>query len=253
MSSRNLFKATVTGVAAGFFSGLFGVGGGVLIVPGLMLFLSQHRKLAHGTSLAAIVPIAIAGAAAYAFEGAVDVAAAMILAVGGMVGAWLGVYLLEKLPVNAVRFGFGVILLVSALRMAFEDFPQTGSVDLIGLAAVGLALGGVLAGVLAGLLGMGGGIIVVPLLVIAFGVPFDVARGTSLLVIVPTAVIGTWRNVRHRQVDLKLGGIVGVTGAIAAVAGVATALWMDTRLAGLLFAGLMAVMGLRTLITKDRE
>lgn len=252
MSGTQSLKATGTGVAAGFFSGLFGVGGGVLIVPGLMLFLNQHRKLAHGTSLAAIVPIAIAGAATYALDGAIDVAAAVILAVGGMVGAWLGVYLLEKLPVDAVRYGFGVVLLVSAVRMAFEDLPQTGSVDLTATTAIGLALGGVLAGVLAGLLGMGGGIVIVPLLVIAFGVPFDVARGTSLLVIVPTAVVGTWRNVRHRQVDLKLGVTVGVIGAIAAVAGVATALWMDTRIAGLLFAGLMVIMGVRTLATKDR-
>ena len=71
-------RLVVVGLAAGFLSGLFGVGGGVLMVPGLVLVLGMGQRLAHGTSLAAIVPIAVAGVAGYALAGEVDWLAAAV-------------------------------------------------------------------------------------------------------------------------------------------------------------------------------
>src|SRR4051794_29643170 len=73
------WKPIVVGLVAGLLSGIFGVGGGILIVPGLVLALGMQQRLAHGTSLAAIIPIAAAGLSGYAVAGEVDWLAALLL------------------------------------------------------------------------------------------------------------------------------------------------------------------------------
>ena len=67
-----LVRAAVLGVVAGFLGGLFGVGGGILIVPALVLVLHMDQRLAHGTSLAAVLPIAVASLTGYTLEDKVD-------------------------------------------------------------------------------------------------------------------------------------------------------------------------------------
>ena len=104
------------------------------------------------------------------------------------------------------------------------------------------ALLGFVGGVLAGLFGVGGGILFVPTLVLVLGLTQIHAEATSLLAILPTVIVGTWRQHRHGNVDLRAGLIVGI-GAIAGVEGgvqIAKALPEDTLRR--LFAVLMFVV-----------
>jgi hypothetical protein len=224
------------------------VGGGILIVPGLVLIMGMEQRLAHGTSLAAIVPIAVAGVAAYALERAVDWAAAGFLVVGAAGGAVLGTHALRRAPERLLGFLFGLFLVLTAGQMLIQIPQDTGRGALdIGVSVV-LVLVGIVSGTLAGLLGVGGGIVIVPALVILLSVPDAMAKGTSLAVIIPTALLGTVRNLHHRNADLSVGAIVGLFGTASAFVASKISVGLEPRLSSVLFAGLLALVAARLLI-----
>jgi uncharacterized membrane protein YfcA len=243
------WRVAAVGVLAGLASGLFGVGGGVVIVPGLVMVAAFGQRLAHGTSLTAIVPIALAGAIGYATAGEVDLVAAAFMAGGAVVGAPLGVAALARIPQRWLQLAFGVLLVLAAVRLVMDASaaPAAGTgreaVDL--LAAAGYVAVGLVSGGLAGLLGVGGGVVIVPLLTIAFGFPIVAAKGTSLAVIVPTAVVGTVRNRRQATTDLRAGALVGVGGVVTAALASQVSLGLDPVVSAWLFAGLLLLMAAR--------
>jgi len=115
---RGVWAIPVVGFAGGLFSGMLGVGGGIIMVPGLLLFTGLARRRAHATSLAAIVPVSAVGALVYAVtEGSVDVAIAAVLAAGAVVGAPLGVRALGRIPEPALRLIFVAVSLALGVRM----------------------------------------------------------------------------------------------------------------------------------------
>ena len=233
-------RIVAVGVAAGFLSGLFGVGGGVLLVPGLVLVLGMGQRLAHGTSLAAIVPIAVAGVAGYALAGQVDWLAVLLLVVGSAgVGARVGTHLLHVLPVRLLAFVFAAVLVATAVRLLVGDADVAGRGDLTVASALGLVAVGVATGTMAGLLGVGGGVITVPALILLLGVPPAVAKGSSLAVIVPTAVVGTYHNVARRNADLRTAAVVGLAGTLSSFLASRVAVGLDERLSNRLFACLV--------------
>lgn len=102
-------KIVVAGLVAGIVSGLLGVGGGVVMVPLLVLLAGLTQHEAHATSLAAIVPIALLGAATFALDGEVSFAAAAGLAAGALVGAPLGAALMARTSERRLRGAFGLL------------------------------------------------------------------------------------------------------------------------------------------------
>jgi uncharacterized membrane protein YfcA len=106
----------LAGVGIGALSGLVGVGGGVVIVPLLVLGLGLSTKQAISTSLAVVVVTGIVASLGYAVAGFADLLSLTPLVVGAMVGAWLGVRLREWLPEKAIRIGFATFMVVTALR-----------------------------------------------------------------------------------------------------------------------------------------
>jgi uncharacterized membrane protein YfcA len=138
------------------------------------------------------------------------------------------------------------VLVVSAVRLLFEIDASREHALTVGSAAA-LVLTGFVAGVLAGLLGIGGGVVMVPAMMLVLGLAPVVAKGTSLAVIVPTAIIGTWRNRRNLNVDIRASVIVGLAGAGTAVAGGVIADRMPDQLSNLLFAALLIYMAVRLL------
>ena len=242
----------LVGVAGGLLSGLFGVGGGIVMVPLLALWLGLEQRRAIATSLLAIIPIAVAGMAGYALGSAVDWGAGLLLGIGGVAGGQIGVWLLPRVPVRLLQGIFTVILLYSAYRLVFPSgalvgaFEQNTSELWIPLVVVGLA-----AGILAGLLGVGGGIILVPGLVLLIGSDINTARGTSLLVVVFTAITASITNVRNGRADARDGIIVGLAGAPAALLGSFLGQWLPDHQASWLFAALLVFaasqMGIRAL------
>lgn len=238
------------GLVAGFTSGLFGVGGGIVVVPALTLLARFPPKLATGTSLTAIVPISLAGAVGYATAGEVDLAYAGLVALGALVGAVVGTRWLESISVPALQLAFAGLMLVTAVRLVLGDEADGGGrADLTVATVVGLLALGLAAGVLAGLFGVGGGVIIVPVLTIALGLPLVLAKGTSLAVIIPTAVVGTLRNRRSGLTALRPGIVVGLAGVVSALAASQLSLDLDPELSALLFAALLVVVAIRLAVT----
>src|SRR4051812_8515995 len=112
-------RLAVIATAAGAFSGLFGVGGGTIIVPLLILWLGYEEREATGTSLAAIAVIAAAAAAVHGLYGNVDVPKAGLIAVPAVFGVVAGTALQQQIPARAVAAGFALLLFASAIALIF--------------------------------------------------------------------------------------------------------------------------------------
>jgi uncharacterized membrane protein YfcA len=108
----------IIGLVGGVLSGLFGIGGGLVIVPALVLLAGFPIALAAGTSLAALLlPVGLFGAIEYFRAGNVDVRAAAVIAFGLLLGAYFGARLGTSLPPQMVQRAFGVFLLVVGARL----------------------------------------------------------------------------------------------------------------------------------------
>jgi uncharacterized protein len=234
-----LYRAAAVGLVAGFLSGLFGVGGGILIVPALVLVMAMDQRLAHGTSLAAVLPIAVSSTLGYALEGKVDWPVAALLAVAAVGGAVVGTHVLHRLPQRALALAFAGLLAATAVRLLIDHSNAGGRGGLGAANVVGLLVLGAGSGVLAGLLGVGGGIVMVPAMVVLFGIPPAVAKGTSLAVIVPTSIMGTWRNRRHGNADIPIAVIVGLAGVASAFVASQLSVGMSDTTSNVLFALLL--------------
>ena len=149
---------------------------------------------------------------------------------------------------DTLRKAFAGFLLLTAARLLL-DIPEAlgrGGITLgIALALIGLGLA---SGTLAGLLGVGGGIVIVPGLVLLFTVPDAVAKGTSLLVIIPTAVAGTLANVRRSNAELRVAATVGLFGVAAAFAATTLSVSMDPTVSSALFALLLMTVAAQMLL-----
>lgn len=231
-------KVVLVGVLGGVLAGLFGVGGGIVMVPLFVFLLGLDHRTAVTTSLLAIIPISILGALGYASGGEVAWHAGLVIGLGSIVGGQLGVRLLPHIPVAALQLGFAAMLFYSAYRLvqpsAVESQSGTGPWVL-------MILVGVVAGLLAGLLGIGGGIVIVPGLVLLAGVDLTTAQGTSLLVVLITAATASVTTVRSGQTATAVGIYAGLAGAPAALVASLVSQGIPQRQAAVLFAGLMMV------------
>jgi uncharacterized membrane protein YfcA len=117
MPLRRTLTLAAIGTAAGMFSGLFGVGGGTVMVPLLILLLGFGEREATGTSLAAIVLIAAVAAAAQGAYGNVDVAEGVLVGVPAVAGVVAGTWLQQRVPPRTVSLIFAVILSVTAVSL----------------------------------------------------------------------------------------------------------------------------------------
>ena len=165
-----------------------------------------------------------------------------------MIGGQLGARLLPRTPIATLQLWFGVLSLATAARLVFGG----SSSALAGLGAVWegglLVLVGVAAGMLAGLLGVGGGIIMVPGLVLLTGDDADTARGTSLLVVIFTALTATGPTCATAWSRCASALVAGLVGAPAGLVGAALGQWLPERIALVLFAGLLAWSGVQMIL-----
>ncbi|HEX2251065.1 MAG TPA: sulfite exporter TauE/SafE family protein [Gemmatimonadales bacterium] len=109
------------GLVAGVLSGLFGIGGGILIIPSLIFFANFHTKLALGTSLGAmLLPVGILGAYAYYQQGNVNIKASMLIGLGLFLGAYLGAKLAHAIPGATLQRMFAIFIVLMAIRLWVE-------------------------------------------------------------------------------------------------------------------------------------
>jgi uncharacterized membrane protein YfcA len=240
------------GLLAGLISGSFGVGGGIVIVPGLVLLLHFTQRLSHGTSLLAIMPIAAAGVIGFGFHGSINLEFALFLGIGSILGAVVGTKLLKSMSSLWLARIFSFILLLTAIRL-FIDVPASSEELAITPAnAVILIALGVLAGGIAGLLGVGGGIILVPALLIFFGATAPIAKGTSLLVALIAGIVGSWSNYRNANIDIPVALKIGLAGIPTALIGAQLAMIMSDQVSAILFALLLVGAAVRLLQTAGK-
>ncbi len=215
------------GSAAGVLSGLLGVGGGIILVPLLVGVLAYDQHRAHATSLAAIFTIAVSGTIGFALGGAVAWRLGLVVAAGAIVGSTVGARQMGKMSPRLLRSVFLVMLVVAAIQMLTGAEVGAGEV-VEGASQVAVALViGLLSGLASAVAGVGGGIVIVPSLVFFVGMGQHAAAGTSLMVIVFTAVAATRVNWVAGRVDLRQAAVLGLAGAVSAQIGAWVALGRD--------------------------
>lgn len=204
---------------------------------------SQHR--ATGTSLAAILPIGAVAAATYYFGRSspqTDLTVAFFLALGGIVGAFAGSLAARRISDRALSMIVAILLVAVGLKEVYDALIGAAP-HLVGTTApvlsprdfVVITAGGFVVGIVSGLAGVGGGILIVPMLGLGFGIGQRVAQGTSLVALLPTSAIGALTHHRSGDVDVRAAVWMGVAGVPAALAGSALALWLPQRVLGGLF------------------
>ncbi|MFM6973744.1 MAG: sulfite exporter TauE/SafE family protein [Agromyces sp.] len=241
LSRRRIVGLIAVGLGAGFLSGLFGIGGGIIIVP-LLVMLGFDIKKASAVSLGAVLIISIVGVTSYAGFGQVDWLLAAFLAIGSVTGAQIGSRLLNRLPARAVQLFFAVFLVAVAVSLAFAPPVRDAVVPLSPLTALAAVALGLVVGTLASILGIGGGVMIVPSLILGFGAGDLLARGTAIAMMIPTSISGTIAHVRAGRADLTASGIVGFGAVFTTTAGAITAQRLDPQIGNLLFAALVVFL-----------
>jgi uncharacterized membrane protein YfcA len=190
VSTAQWVLGIAVGFAAGILSGLFGVGGGVVTTPAVNVLLGGTAIQAVATPLPVIFPTSLVGAFTYASAGEVSFRAARWAVGPGIVGAVVGAYLTKfvnahlLLVVTSALIGWTAVQVIRGRQPAVPW--RLGATPGWKYAAIGLV-----AGLVSGLLGVGGGIVMVPALTVLIGMPLKRALGTSLVVISALVVPGT--------------------------------------------------------------
>jgi uncharacterized membrane protein YfcA len=216
--------ALVIGLLAGGLSALLGVGGGLIMVPALVFMLRIRQHRAVGTSLAVILPTAAVAVAQYNFGARVagteqmNGAVILWLAIGGVVGAVFGAKLAAALHAQSLRRIFGYFVTASGVWMIVRVLLQGAAgarPELDGVHLAQLFTVGILVGIISGMLGVGGGLLMVPALSLLLKFPQHLAQGTSLAVIIPVSISGVLVHMRRGNVvwplvgPLALGAVFG--------------------------------------------
>jgi uncharacterized membrane protein YfcA len=196
--------AALIGFASGVASGAFGIGGALLSTPGIRWALDAPALIAVGTTLPVIIPSAITGLVAYVRTGFVDLRAAIIAAISGSCFAVLGALFTEHVRGEALLVATAVLIFILSVRMlpskaAIEPPKVPPSVPV-------LLVVGASSGFVSGLLGVGGGVILVPILTGLLRFPIKTALGTSLLVVAAQAVPGSITHALIGNIDWAIAG-----------------------------------------------
>jgi uncharacterized membrane protein YfcA len=231
--------AVAIGLISGVLAGLFGVGGGIVMTPGIQVLLGAPPIVALATPLPVIFPTALAGALAYRRRGEIDIRAASWLVGPGVVGAAVGAWLTTAIDTRVLLIVTAVLLGWQAIAILRKKERRT--VERLATAPILMGIGA-LAGLVSGLLGIGGGLVMVPLLAGWLGMPLKRALGTSLLSIVALVVPGTVVHAVLGHVDLGICVTVVVGAVPGARLGAALALGARERTLRLVVGcGLLAV------------
>ena len=253
----------VLGLGTGILVGLMGIGGGTVVVPAMVYLLGMHQHLAQGTSLLMqLLPLGLGAMWVYWKKGAVDLWAGIVCALGFLPGGYLGGRLALAISSHNLEALFGLFLVFSAAMLVWEPArarkpgakgaPSPGAADEASGAAkrtsvaklAGILAMSVFVGTASGLFGIGGGVLIVPLLVLLFGFEQHRAQGTSLVALVPpTGLFACLTYYHAHQVDVKVALLLIPGFVFGGVLGG----WLATRLASrtmrLVFAVFLLLIG----------
>jgi uncharacterized membrane protein YfcA len=182
------------GALTGLLAGFFGVGGGIILVPILLAYLSATgasslvtTHIAFGTSLLVVIFTSLSSAYEYQKNGHVIWKAVMIIGIGSVVGAWFGSSIAAELRGETLQKIFAGVVVVAAIRLLSEQRRPKGEEE-PRMNVVGLSLTGLVVGMVSSLAGVGGGVFSIPIMYSILRFPLKKALGTSSATIVITAV-----------------------------------------------------------------
>ena len=236
------------GAIGGLLAGFFGVGGGIVMVPLLLLWAGMDQRRAQATSLLAIAPAAVVGTTSYAIGGVFPLIPAALVALGALAGAQFGAFLLRKLSLGWLEWTFILFVLSMAVTLFFTVPHRDVSLEVDIAAAFGLLGIGLVMGVAAGLFGIGGGIIAIPSLMIVFGIGDLEAKGVSLIAMAPAALSGSFSHLRHRVAELRDGVWVAIAALVITPVGSLGAFLLPEQFANVVFGAFALAMGITLLI-----
>lgn len=244
------------GAASGVLNGLLGIGGGIIVVPGLIWAAGLDRHTASGTSLLVILPPAVVATLVYAFVpgGAFDPGASAILVVGSLLGAVIGVRANARFSERGLRVVLAVISGLFGLRLVIP-FGFGEGMDTLALDAATVALLLVLGfngGFLSGLLGVGGSAIAIALMVIVLDASQVLAQGIALPAVIPTVIVGALAHRRQGSLEPRLGLVTGLVGMAGAVPGALIAFALPVDVLRTAFGAMLVFSSARTLLAVRR-
>lgn len=125
--AADLLMLIAIGLASGVLAGVFGIGGGIIIIPALIYLMGYTQHMATGTTLAVMLPpVGIAAFIEYYRHGNVNVTAALIIAAGLITGAWAGAYLANRLSGPALRLAFGIFVTAIGISLVYGAIRRMG-------------------------------------------------------------------------------------------------------------------------------
>ncbi|OQX22493.1 MAG: hypothetical protein BWK75_00660 [Candidatus Altiarchaeales archaeon A3] len=217
----NILHLALTGLVIGFLAGFLGVGGGFIMVPILTIVFGVPMKIAIGTDTFYIVLTALSGAYKHIKNGFVNFKIVGVIAASAILAAQLGAMLCIETPKEMVQLLFGVFLLLIAFNMLiktniFNKNKKGGNIQRYGFwtefreekyfVSIPKALGiGVLVGGFSGFFGVGGAVLLIPLMLSVLMLPMYLVIGSSLLVVMLSALSGSLRYFIEGFVDIPLG------------------------------------------------
>jgi uncharacterized protein len=228
------------GAALGFFGGVFGIGGGVIAIPVLVLGFGMDQATAQGTALAMMVPNLLMAWWRYSQRNAVGAGAAAVAAVSTLT-TWGAAHFAQGLDPRLLQILFAVFLTVLGLcqfpaRIGFA--PQTPARPRF-MPLVGLLSGGSM-----GLLGIGGGLVATPFLTGLFGLGQRAAQSIALALVTPSSAAALFSYAEHRNVDWPMGVALAAGGIATVSAGVASAHAVPERTLQKAFGIMLILSGL---------
>ncbi len=243
------------GLVAGILGGLVGVGGGVVMVPLMTEVLKFRQQEAHGTSLVAVVFTAVAGSFVYYLHGSVNIPVSLLLAAMALCTVRLGARYCHCLPECKLKRYFGGFLLFVSFLLLLKPFlPHTvDATSPIWIRWFILLVLGLLTGFISGMLGVGGGIFMVPMMVLGAGIGQVEAQGISLLAMIPSSALGAWTHWKMGNTRTRLlpGLIVGVI--VGVYAGGSFAHLMPETALRNIFTALLVYTAIRYLRAKPKR
>ena len=204
--------ALVSGAIIGFVGGVLGIGGGLLAIPLLGIFLNMDQQMAQGTALIMVLPAVLTTVRKYNQKEAIDFKAASCGAAGSVVFTWIGAQIALGIDPVMLRRIYALFV----LGIAIFYFYQSGRAGRskkppVARRKVGdyhkgwFALMGTLAGITGGIFGVGGSVIVVPILTSFFRLSQTDAQGIALTMLIPGIVVALFAYASHGQADWLLG------------------------------------------------
>ncbi len=212
MDLASFGELTGIGLVGGFMAGFLGIGGGIVIIPLLLYGLGVSMKLATGISMFQAFFATLSGVVIHRRNRTVNTRLGVTLGLSGVVGGIVGAVGAAQMSSRLLLGLYLLLVLLSLTLLLFAPRKEKSHEVVVSMRlALPIGLG---VGILAGMLGVGGGVVLIPLMISVLRIPTKVAVGTSLVVILMTTLAGAAGKIATGQVDLQIAAFV-IAGSIA--------------------------------------